>query len=424
MAGYTRTHSTRGRCFVTSDDASSFSNSQGKGIMSSKTKGRVVFDELSDLCDTPQKDYALEAVSSDKSSDEVSPSALVRNTPYVRSGGKFSKYRGTPLPKLSAACSSADSESDTPSSYADSDTPSSYADNDTSSYADSESEYESHECLLLRKNNLKSQSRKMDPGLLVMEKESENIIQYRKEQEKKFQHEQNTARYYKSAIWRLRSGSNLDKRNELVGWMIETAENFTPSLQRETIMLAISYLDRFLNKDIVNVIIMDKYLVGAACLLSAAKYEEARRGLPSVKDFVLLVGNGCTKEKLIAQEWEVLKCLGFDMGAPTINWFLEYFCAKAKLREANPKFKLAMMLSEFPLMYPVTFLKYRPSEIAATCLYLAHLIIDNSSWSHELQQITGYTESDLSACMDDLHQHFTELPTTPELQEFTPEVVS
>ena len=50
---------------------------------------------------------------------------------------------------------------------------------------------------------------KMDQGLLVMDKESENItsIQYWTEQEN-VQYEHNKGKYYKSARWHLQSGLN------------------------------------------------------------------------------------------------------------------------------------------------------------------------------------------------------------------------
>lgn len=75
----------------------------------------------------------------------------------------------------------------------------------------------------------------------------------------------------------------------LVDWLIEVHSKF--KLQRETLFIAITIIDRFLEK--IKVSKSKLQLVGVSALLIACKYEEIYP--PEVKDFVYITDRAYTK---------------------------------------------------------------------------------------------------------------------------------
>ena len=101
-------------------------------------------------------------------------------------------------------------------------------------------------------------------------------------------------------------------------------------------------------------------------MLIASKYEEIYA--PEVKDFVYITDNAYTKEEIFQMEHSMLNTLEFNLTVPSSYRFLERF---AKVADAQAKMlNLARYLIELPLIEQ-RMLKYPPSNLAASAIYLA-----------------------------------------------------
>src|SRR4051812_22787746 len=105
-------------------------------------------------------------------------------------------------------------------------------------------------------------------------------------------------------------------------------------------------------------------------MLIASKYEEIYA--PEVRDFVYITDKAYSKEDILKMEQLILSTLDFNITTPSTYRFLERF---AKIINADtPLFNLARYLIELPLI-EYRMLKYTPSNIAASALYLAQKIM-------------------------------------------------
>ncbi len=97
----------------------------------------------------------------------------------------------------------------------------------------------------------------------------------------------------------------------------------------------------------------------------------------------------------------MLSVLEFNITQPSPYRFLERFSrvAQADDKQCN----LAKYLIELPLIEQ-RMLKYAPSNLAASAIYLARKITNrsDSEWTHALFESTGYSEADLKQCAKDM----------------------
>ncbi|XP_051917034.1 cyclin-A2 [Hippocampus zosterae] len=188
----------------------------------------------------------------------------------------------------------------------------------------------------------------------------------------------------------------------LVDWLVEVGEEY--KLQSETLYLAVNYIDRFLSS--MSVLRGKLQLVGTAAMLLASKFEEIYP--PEVSEFVYITDDTYTKKQVLRMEQLVLKVLSFDLAAPTINQFLtQYLLHQPASKQVE---SLAMYLGELSLVDSDPFLKYLPSQTAASAYILANSTITGASWPKSLVEKTGYTLEDLRPCVDDLHQMYLNAP--------------
>lgn len=141
-------------------------------------------------------------------------------------------------------------------------------------------------------------------------------------------------------------------RSILVDWLVEVSEEY--KLHRETLFLAVNYIDRFLSQ--MSVQRSKLQLVGAASMFLASKYEEIYP--PDVGEFAYITDDTYTKSQVLRMESLVLKVLSFDVAVPTANWFCDNL-----LKECNADDKtraLAMFLIETTMVDADVYLKYLP----------------------------------------------------------------
>lgn len=195
---------------------------------------------------------------------------------------------------------------------------------------------------------------------------------------------------------------NPTMRGILVDWLVEVAEEY--KLVPDTLYLTISYIDRYLSSHVVTR--QKLQLLGVACMLIAAKYEEICA--PQVEEFCYITDNTYCREEVLEMERGVLNELKFELTTPTTKSFLRRFIRAAQAGYKAPTLVLEFLgnfLAELTLL-EYGFLPFLPSMIAASSVYLAKITLDSSScpWDATLQHYTGYRPSELEHCVKAIHE--------------------
>ncbi|KAF6988732.1 hypothetical protein CFC21_006203 [Triticum aestivum] len=194
-------------------------------------------------------------------------------------------------------------------------------------------------------------------------------------------------------------------RAVLIDWLVEVTEEYR--LVPETLYLTVSYIDRYLSSKEIN---RDKLqLLGIACLLIAAKYEEICP--PQVEELCYITDNTYIKDEVLRMEASILGCLMFEMTAPTEKCFLRRFLHAAQLCHEGPALHLeflASYITELSLL-EYSLLCHVPSLIAASSIFLANFILKptKNPWQNTtLSYHTQYKPSTLRDCVKVLHRLF------------------
>lgn len=197
---------------------------------------------------------------------------------------------------------------------------------------------------------------------------------------------------------------NASMRAILIDWLVEVAEEYR--LVPDTLYLTVNYIDRYLSGNVMNR--QRLQLLGVACMLVAAKYEEICA--PQVEEFCYITDNTYFKDEVLQMESSVLNYLKFEMTAPTTKCFLRRFVRVAQRSNEVPSLQfecLANYVAELSLL-EYSFLCYSPSLMAASAVFLALFILfpTNKPWNATLSHYTQYQPSELCCCVKDLHQLF------------------
>ncbi|KAK9454979.1 cyclin-like protein [Dipodascopsis uninucleata] len=173
-------------------------------------------------------------------------------------------------------------------------------------------------------------------------------------------------------------------RDILIDWLVEVHLKFR--LLPETLFLAVNIVDRFLSERLVT---LDKLqLVGITGMFIAAKYEEVFS--PSIQNFVYVADSGYSEEEILKAETFILEVLDFNLSYPNPMNFLRRN-SKADNYDIQTR-TVAKYLMEIALL-DHRFMKYYPSHVAATAMYLARVILERSPWDKNLIHYSGgYTE--------------------------------
>lgn len=199
---------------------------------------------------------------------------------------------------------------------------------------------------------------------------------------------------------------NHTMRSILVDWLVEVGEEY--KLSSQTLFLTINYIDRLLSKVAVNRSKLQ--LLGITCMLIAAKYEEIYP--PSIDEFVYISDNTYTRDEVLTMESVIITSLKFHLSAATPWEFCRRFCKAIDLSN-KPKL-LADFLCEAFLLEPNS-LKYTPSIIAASSIFLSLYTLNCTPWTPTLVAASNYEVVDLMPCARDLltaHQKICSVETT------------
>ena len=142
-------------------------------------------------------------------------------------------------------------------------------------------------------------------------------------------------------------------------------------------------------------------LLGVTCMLVAAKYEEIYA--PQVDEFCYITDNTYDRAQMLAMEREILDTLSFELTTPTTKSFLRRFLRAA---EADQKTEfLASFLAELTLL-EYSFLRFPPSLVAASAVFLALHALHRQPWSATLEHYAGYGAPALRECVEALLEVF------------------
>lgn len=182
---------------------------------------------------------------------------------------------------------------------------------------------------------------------------------------------------------------NEEMRVVLVDWLIEVHSEF--QLREETLFLAVNIVDRFLAK---RKVLRSKFqLLGVAAMFIACKYEEIEP--PVLDDFIEISDCAYSREEMILMERLILNSLDFCITTCSIYAFTRSYSAQLHVTDVQKH--MIGMIAESSLLCSSSCV-YNPSVIAASCAYISSSITPLANVAH-LEEISGYAESDLEACI-------------------------
>ncbi|KAI3468453.1 hypothetical protein Pfo_025116 [Paulownia fortunei] len=192
-------------------------------------------------------------------------------------------------------------------------------------------------------------------------------------------------------------------RAHCVDWLVYAAEQL--GYVRETLHLAVNYLDRYLSGNQVDQ--NQLRFLGLTCMMIASKYEEVREPHFDFDGYFCLTKSMFSRKEFIQMEHSILSYLKYDVTIPTTWSFLERFVRAAQGgREARLESLdcMAGYLAELSLL-SYCMLRFLPSLVAASSVFLAQYILFPSKrpWNATLQHYTLYQPSDLHECVMALH---------------------
>ncbi|KAG8905281.1 hypothetical protein FRB99_000298 [Tulasnella sp. 403] len=116
-------------------------------------------------------------------------------------------------------------------------------------------------------------------------------------------------------------------RSHLLDFLLEIHVHFR--LRPETLYLTLNILDRYVSRRIVYK--KHYQLVGCVSLWLAAKFEDAKERVPSVKDLKELCHNAYEEGAFVQMEGHVLGTVDWDLGTPTAESWLRVLCTETYL---------------------------------------------------------------------------------------------
>eukprot|EP01111_Echinosteliopsis_oligospora_P015108 TRINITY_DN5861_c0_g1_i1.p1 TRINITY_DN5861_c0_g1~~TRINITY_DN5861_c0_g1_i1.p1 ORF type:complete len:465 (-),score=124.13 TRINITY_DN5861_c0_g1_i1:120-1514(-) len=189
-------------------------------------------------------------------------------------------------------------------------------------------------------------------------------------------------------------------RTILVDWMVEVADEFM--WHPETFFLAVNYLDRYLQ--VVDTPKNKLQLIGTACAMLAAKYEEMR--IPSFDNMVEIAAQAFTRDDLIKAEMHILRTLNFSMTAVTPRSFLmKYLTAVPVMLSQRVRINLfANYILELAAV-EYGFARISASLLAASSLCFSLHTLGFSAWTNTLAIYTQHSleDVDMAQCVRVIH---------------------
>ncbi|KAL8949687.1 MAG: hypothetical protein Q9222_004228 [Ikaeria aurantiellina] len=177
----------------------------------------------------------------------------------------------------------------------------------------------------------------------------------------------------------------------LLDFLVEAQTAF--SLLPETFFLTLNILDRYCSKRIVYK--RHYQLVGSAALLVAAKFGDRKERVPTIKELRCMCCALYDDEMFTQMEWHVLQTLGWNIGHPTIDAFLQLALENVQY---DPEVEHMACYISMMAMYHRDFVSKRSSDMARASLALARCILNrpqslSTDWAAQYESATLITLS-------------------------------
>ncbi|EZF24387.1 hypothetical protein H112_03238 [Trichophyton rubrum D6] len=175
-------------------------------------------------------------------------------------------------------------------------------------------------------------------------------------------------------------------RPYLLDFLIEAHAAF--QLLPATLFLTVNLLDRYCSKRVVYK--RHYQLVGCAALLIAAKYGDKKDRVPTIKELKSMCCSLYDDDMFIQMEWHVLQTLGWSIGHPTVDSFLQNAVVDTPY---DPEVEhLALYIAEISLFHR-DFVSKLSSDIARASLALSRCILNRpqapqSDWASNYDSLT------------------------------------
>lgn len=185
-------------------------------------------------------------------------------------------------------------------------------------------------------------------------------------------------------------------RPYLLDFLIEAHTAF--QLLPTTLFLTINLLDRYCSKRVVYK--RHYQLVGCAALLIAAKYGDKKDRVPTIKELKSMCCSLYDDDMFIQMEWHVLQTLGWSVGHPTVDSFLQI--AVLDLPYDPEVEHLALYILEISLFHR-EFVSRPSADLAKAALALARCILSRPQPRHT-EWAAQYDSTTLIGLSQQLHQ--------------------
>ncbi|KAI3453190.1 hypothetical protein Pfo_009853 [Paulownia fortunei] len=189
----------------------------------------------------------------------------------------------------------------------------------------------------------------------------------------------------------------IQQRLHMVHWIVEQATS--KELQKETMFLGVSLLDRFLSKGYFKNL-RNLQIAGIACLTLATRIEE-NQPYNCIRKMTFYVGSTIYGRcEVVAMEWLVQEVLNFQCFPPTLYNFLWFYLKAARANENVEK--TAKYLAVLTLMGHQQ-LCFWPSTVAAGLVILASIATNQDASCHLVTAIHARNkDKDLPECIKSL----------------------
>ncbi|KAJ9203734.1 hypothetical protein DTO164E3_36 [Paecilomyces variotii] len=185
-------------------------------------------------------------------------------------------------------------------------------------------------------------------------------------------------------------------RPYLLDFLIEAHTAF--QLLPATLFLTINLLDRYCSKRVVYK--RHYQLVGCAALLIAAKYGDKKDRVPTIKELKSMCCSLYDDDMFIQMEWHVLQTLGWTIGHPTVDSFLQIAVIDTPY---DPEVEhLALYILEISLFHR-EFVSKPSADLSRAALALSRCILNRPQPRHT-EWAANYDSMTLVGLSQQLHQ--------------------
>lgn len=185
-------------------------------------------------------------------------------------------------------------------------------------------------------------------------------------------------------------------RPYLLDFLVEahTAFQLLPS----TLFLTVNILDRYCSKRVVYK--RHYQLVGCAALLIAAKYGDKKDRVPTIKELKSMCCSLYDDDMFTQMEWHVLQTLGWTIGHPTVDSFLQIAILDIPY---DPEVEhMALYMLEISL-FQRDFVSKSSADLSRAALALARCILNRPQPRHT-EWASQYDSMTLVGLSQQLHQ--------------------